>query len=174
VVQRRQHLGLAVEPHQVPSARHRPIQEHLDRHPPARGLLDCIEHDGLTTPAHLAHHVVAVQLQTWPSVLGRGRVFVVTHRRRRLGTWPGPGRIVVYRSLGRRRIALKPLRTGPAQVFGKLRSFDAAKAMEVPGVVETLVDTYLSLRETPRETFLQTYRRVGMEPFKEALYAEAH
>ena len=45
---------------------------------------------------------------------------------------------------------------------------------EVPEVVEKIVDTYLGLRDNPRETFLQTYRRVGMEPFKEALYAPAH
>ncbi|HUF85850.1 MAG TPA: nitrite/sulfite reductase [Thermohalobaculum sp.] len=45
---------------------------------------------------------------------------------------------------------------------------------EVPDVVEKIVETYLKLRETPRESFLQTYRRVGMEPFKEVLYAEAH
>jgi sulfite reductase (NADPH) hemoprotein beta-component len=45
---------------------------------------------------------------------------------------------------------------------------------EVPDVVEKIVNTYLGLRESPRETFLQTYRRVGMEPFREALYAEAH
>ncbi|MGF1503195.1 MAG: nitrite/sulfite reductase [Paracoccaceae bacterium] len=42
---------------------------------------------------------------------------------------------------------------------------------EVPQVIETVVDTYLGLRD-PGETFLQTYRRVGMEPFKEALYAD--
>ena len=45
---------------------------------------------------------------------------------------------------------------------------------EVPDVVETIVDTYLAVRDGQRETFLQTYRRVGMEPFKEALYAPAH
>ncbi len=45
---------------------------------------------------------------------------------------------------------------------------------EVADVVEKVVDTYLGLRETPRETFLQAYRRVGMEPFREALYAPAH
>ena len=44
---------------------------------------------------------------------------------------------------------------------------------DVPGVIETLIDTYLGLREHKRETFLQTYRRVGMAPFKEALYATA-
>ncbi len=42
---------------------------------------------------------------------------------------------------------------------------------EVPDIVEKIVDTYLGARDGDRETFLQTYRRVGMEPFKEALYA---
>ena len=44
---------------------------------------------------------------------------------------------------------------------------------ELPDVIEKIVDTYLGLREGARETFLQTYRRVGMAPFKEALYATA-
>jgi sulfite reductase (NADPH) hemoprotein beta-component len=44
---------------------------------------------------------------------------------------------------------------------------------ELPDVIEKIVDTYLDLRDGQRETFLQTYRRVGMEPFKEALYATA-
>ncbi len=43
---------------------------------------------------------------------------------------------------------------------------------DVPDVIEKVVDTYLGLREG-REPFLQTYRRVGMEPFKEALYDAA-
>ena len=43
---------------------------------------------------------------------------------------------------------------------------------EVADVVEKLVDRYVALREGPRETFLQTYRRVGMAPFKEAIYAD--
>ncbi|MEL7469039.1 MAG: nitrite/sulfite reductase [Pseudomonadota bacterium] len=42
---------------------------------------------------------------------------------------------------------------------------------ELPGVVEKIVDTYISERDGDRETFLQTYRRVGMQPFREALYA---
>jgi sulfite reductase (NADPH) hemoprotein beta-component len=40
---------------------------------------------------------------------------------------------------------------------------------EVPGAVETLVETYLRLRAAPDETFLETYARVGLAPFKEAL-----
>jgi sulfite reductase (NADPH) hemoprotein beta-component len=37
--------------------------------------------------------------------------------------------------------------------------------------VETVVDTYLKLREGPAETFLAAYGRLGASPFKEALYA---
>jgi len=40
--------------------------------------------------------------------------------------------------------------------------------------VETVVDTYLRLRKGPEETFLAAYARLGLDPFKEALYvAEA-
>jgi len=43
---------------------------------------------------------------------------------------------------------------------------------EVVDAIETVVDTYLGLRESGEETFLKAYRRVGMEPFKRALYGE--
>jgi sulfite reductase (NADPH) hemoprotein beta-component len=43
-------------------------------------------------------------------------------------------------------------------------------ADEIAGAVETVVDTYLNVRERGEE-FLQTYRRLGAAPFKEALYA---
>lgn len=41
---------------------------------------------------------------------------------------------------------------------------------EVVDAVETLINTYLSLRESKEETFLDAYNRVGDKPFKEALY----
>ncbi len=44
---------------------------------------------------------------------------------------------------------------------------------EMPDVMEKLLTTYLDLREE-EETFLQTYRRVGIDPFKERVYAKAH
>jgi sulfite reductase (NADPH) hemoprotein beta-component len=44
---------------------------------------------------------------------------------------------------------------------------------EVPAVVSNILDTYVSLR-TDEESFLDTYRRVGMSPFKERVYAQAH
>jgi sulfite reductase (NADPH) hemoprotein beta-component len=41
---------------------------------------------------------------------------------------------------------------------------------DVVGAVETVVDTYLSLRNDGSEDFLAAYRRLGMAPFKRALY----
>jgi sulfite reductase (NADPH) hemoprotein beta-component len=42
---------------------------------------------------------------------------------------------------------------------------------EVVDAVETIVDAYLDLREDEAEPFLQTYARVGLQRFKEKLYA---
>ncbi len=36
--------------------------------------------------------------------------------------------------------------------------------------MERLVYAYLDLRTSPEETFLEAYRRLGMAPFKAALY----
>ncbi|WP_281953711.1 nitrite/sulfite reductase [Pseudophaeobacter arcticus] len=44
---------------------------------------------------------------------------------------------------------------------------------EIVPAVERLVETYLAIRSGEDETFLETYRRLGMEPFKSALYPEA-
>lgn len=41
---------------------------------------------------------------------------------------------------------------------------------EIVDAVETVVDTYMDIREKPDEAFIETYRRVGDTPFKEALY----
>jgi len=43
-------------------------------------------------------------------------------------------------------------------------------AEEVPAAIERLVDTYIARRERPDEPFIDTFRRLGKEPFKEALY----
>ena len=52
-------------------------------------------------------------------------------------------------------------RTGPG--------FDAE---DVVPAVETIIGTYLELREDTSETFLQAYRRLGAEPFKQAIYGQ--
>ena len=51
------------------------------------------------------------------------------------------------------------------EIVGKGFAYD-----EVVDAVETLVDAYLENRQAG-EAFLQTYRRVGAEPFREKLYA---
>ncbi len=42
---------------------------------------------------------------------------------------------------------------------------------DVADVVEDIVAAYLELRERPDETFVQTVKRLGVEPFKERVYA---
>jgi len=46
------------------------------------------------------------------------------------------------------------------------------EAEDMASVIEEILNTYLDLRQDG-ETFLETYRRVGIEPFKERVYANA-
>jgi sulfite reductase (NADPH) hemoprotein beta-component len=46
-------------------------------------------------------------------------------------------------------------------------------AEEVVPAIQRLVDAYLALRNSPKETFLMVYRRIGAEPFKKALYPDS-
>ncbi|MEM9255957.1 MAG: nitrite/sulfite reductase [Pseudomonadota bacterium] len=46
------------------------------------------------------------------------------------------------------------------------------KQEDMPEVIDKILSTYLDLREVD-ETFLETYRRVGIAPFKEKVYATA-
>ena len=46
-------------------------------------------------------------------------------------------------------------------------------ADDVPAAIERLVDAYIARRESPAETFIDAYRRLGEAPFKEALYGNA-
>ncbi|PST24622.1 nitrite/sulfite reductase [Mesorhizobium plurifarium] len=55
--------------------------------------------------------------------------------------------------------------TSIGEIIG--RGFEPEK---VTDAVETIVDTYLGLRRDKTETFLEAYRRVGPQPFKDALY----
>ena len=43
-------------------------------------------------------------------------------------------------------------------------------AEELVPAIERLIRTYLEIRSDKSETFLETYRRIGMEPFRVALY----
>ncbi|VVT19084.1 nitrite/sulfite reductase [Rhizobium sp. EC-SD404] len=57
--------------------------------------------------------------------------------------------------------------TSIGEIIG--RGFEPEK---ITDAIETVVDTYLGLRSSPEETFIQAYRRVGAQPFKTALYGE--
>ena len=43
---------------------------------------------------------------------------------------------------------------------------------EIVPALERALKTYVDLRESPEETFIQTFRRVGDKPFREGVYAE--
>ena len=45
-------------------------------------------------------------------------------------------------------------------------------AEDVPGAIDTLVNRYIQLRHGADETFLEVVNRAGLEPFREALYAD--
>ncbi len=45
-------------------------------------------------------------------------------------------------------------------------------ADEIVPAIERIVFAYLDLREAPQETFLDVFRRLGIEPFRTALYGE--
>ncbi|ACB95878.1 nitrite/sulfite reductase [Beijerinckia indica] len=49
------------------------------------------------------------------------------------------------------------------------RSFSSE---EIVDAIERIVDAYISLRQSRDEDFITAFRRVGMAPFKEALYAQ--
>lgn len=55
--------------------------------------------------------------------------------------------------------------TSIGEIIG--RGFEPEK---VTDAIEVIVDTYLGLRLDPSEIFLDAYRRVGPQPFKDALY----
>jgi sulfite reductase (NADPH) hemoprotein beta-component len=58
--------------------------------------------------------------------------------------------------------------TSIGEIIG--RGFEPSK---VTDAIETIVNTYLDLRLNPSEIFLEAYRRVGPQPFKDALYGSA-
>ena len=49
---------------------------------------------------------------------------------------------------------------------GQIEKFD-----EVADVIEDVVEAYLALRARPDELFVDTVKRLGVEPFRERVYA---
>jgi len=51
------------------------------------------------------------------------------------------------------------------KILGPAFSYD-----DITDAIETVIDIYIGLRNDPSERFVDTYRRVGIEPFKEKVY----
>jgi sulfite reductase (NADPH) hemoprotein beta-component len=45
---------------------------------------------------------------------------------------------------------------------------------EVPEVIERLIECYLERRDSEAERFIDVVQRIGVEPFKERVYVNAH
>jgi len=62
---------------------------------------------------------------------------------------------------------------GPGASLGKVIG-PAFGIDEIGGVVERLIECYLARRECEEERFIDTVRRIGLEPFKEYVYDQTH
>ena len=54
--------------------------------------------------------------------------------------------------------------------LGKVIGPSFARA-DVPNVIERLIETYLELRDSEHERFVEVVQRMGIEPFKKHVYA---
>jgi len=57
--------------------------------------------------------------------------------------------------------------------LGKVIGPSFARA-DIPDVIERLIDTYLEQRDSEAERFVDVVQRIGIEPFKERVYGNAH
>ena len=62
---------------------------------------------------------------------------------------------------------------GPGAALGKVLG-RAFAAEEVPAVIEKLLECYLEHRDSDAERFIDVVHRIGIEPFKERVYGNAH
>jgi sulfite reductase (NADPH) hemoprotein beta-component len=63
-------------------------------------------------------------------------------------------------------------RQGANAAIGRIIGPSFARA-EIPDVVERLIEVYLAARDSEAERFVDTVARIGITPFKEAVYAHA-
>jgi sulfite reductase (NADPH) hemoprotein beta-component len=63
-------------------------------------------------------------------------------------------------------------RQGDTASIGKIIGPSFSRA-EIPDVIEQLISTYVDLRESDAERFVDVVQRTGLAPFKEAVYAHA-
>ena len=65
------------------------------------------------------------------------------------------------------------MRPGVGPSLGRVLGPSFARA-EVPEAVERLIECYLEHRDSESERFIDVVQRIGVQPFKERLYADAH
>ncbi|HEY1290431.1 MAG TPA: nitrite/sulfite reductase [Burkholderiales bacterium] len=63
--------------------------------------------------------------------------------------------------------------TAPGAALGKVIGPSFARA-DVPQVIEKLIACYLERRDSEAERFVDVVHRIGIEPFKESVYGNAH
>jgi sulfite reductase (NADPH) hemoprotein beta-component len=64
-------------------------------------------------------------------------------------------------------------RPGVPPALGRVLGPSFARA-EVPDVIERLIQCYLENRDHESERFIDVVQRIGIEPFKERVYGNAH
>jgi sulfite reductase (NADPH) hemoprotein beta-component len=64
-------------------------------------------------------------------------------------------------------------RPGPGAALGKVIGPSFARA-DIPDVIERLIGVYLERRDSEAERFVDVVHRIGIEPFKERVYGNAH
>jgi sulfite reductase (NADPH) hemoprotein beta-component len=62
---------------------------------------------------------------------------------------------------------------GPGASIGKIIGPSFARS-DIPDVVERLIDCYLERRDSEAERFVDVVHRIGIQPFKERVYGNAH
>jgi sulfite reductase (NADPH) hemoprotein beta-component len=62
---------------------------------------------------------------------------------------------------------------GAPAALGKVIGPSFARA-DIPDVIEKLIDCYLERRDSEAERFVDVVHRIGIEPFKESVYGNAH
>jgi len=65
------------------------------------------------------------------------------------------------------------MHAGARAALGRVLGPSFARA-EVPEVIERLIECYLERRESEAERFIDVVQRIGIEPFKERVYVNAH
>jgi sulfite reductase (NADPH) hemoprotein beta-component len=62
---------------------------------------------------------------------------------------------------------------GPVTAIGKILGPSFSRC-EIPDVIDRLIQTYVSRRSSADERFIDLVQRIGIEPFKEAVYGTSH